>query len=182
MKSFDSSVVAGAAYDSFSQSLTVALKAGGGVHAYTYHGVPAGVADGLFTSDSAGGYFVRNIRNRFSFTRMGWFRNDYFTNKVPKGTYFFSFELILYDSMLYNSVMEPDSEELAILKNKLLTDLTQIDLDMTIERLQAFLIKFDEALIYIDLERQEDKIYYNRLIRDINSQLQEIENLHECLK
>lgn len=84
--------------------------------------------------------------------------------------------------MLYNSVMEPDSEELAILKNKLLTDITQIDLDMTIERLQAFLIKFDEALIYIDLERQEDKIYYNRLIRDINSQLQEIENLHECLK
>jgi len=78
--------------------------------------------------------------------------------------------------------MEPDSEELAILKNKLLADLTQIDLDMTIERLQTFLIKFDEALIYIDLERQEDKIYYNRLIREINSQLQEIENIYESSK
>jgi hypothetical protein len=69
MKSFDSSVVAGAAYDTASQSLTVALKAGGGVHAYTYYGVPAGVAEGLFTSESAGKYFVSNIRNRFAFSR-----------------------------------------------------------------------------------------------------------------
>ena len=71
MKNFDSSVIAGAAYDTASKSLTVALKAGGALHAYTYHGVPAGVADGLFTSESAGKYFVSNIRSRFTFSRMG---------------------------------------------------------------------------------------------------------------
>jgi hypothetical protein len=78
--------------------------------------------------------------------------------------------------------MSPGSKKLAIWKLRLAQELTEIELAGAIERLQAFLIKFNEALIYIDLERQEDKIYYNRLIREINSRIQEIENMYESFK
>lgn len=78
--------------------------------------------------------------------------------------------------------MPPGQSKLAILKTRLVNQLIEIDLANAFEHLQAFLIKFDEALIYIDLERREDIILYNRLIREINSQVQEIENMHESLK
>lgn len=67
---YDSSVIAGSDYNRSTKRLTVALMGGPELSVYEYRNVPAEVAEGLTTADSAGRFFVRNIRNSFPFVRI----------------------------------------------------------------------------------------------------------------
>jgi hypothetical protein len=69
-KHYESSVIAGSDYNRSTKRLTVALLGGPELSLYEYSNVPAEVAEGLATAESAGRFFTRNIRSNFPFIRI----------------------------------------------------------------------------------------------------------------
>lgn len=67
MQSHNSSNLVGSRYDEAARTLTVDFRGG---RRYEYSGVPMDVAGGLRTASSAGEYFARHIKGRFSTKRI----------------------------------------------------------------------------------------------------------------
>lgn len=68
MQPLNSSNIAAAGYDADTQTMRIEFKSGS---TYSYASVPLEVFEGLITSPSAGGYFFRNVRDRFTTTKEG---------------------------------------------------------------------------------------------------------------
>lgn len=58
-----SSMLRHAAYDPATKELLVTFAAGG---VYKCSGVPSNIADGLISADSAGKYYLQNIKGKFT--------------------------------------------------------------------------------------------------------------------
>ncbi len=63
-----SSVIRAFSYDPQERRLDVVFVSG---RQYSYHRVPARIADGMRQASSKGSYFNRRIRDHFAFTRDG---------------------------------------------------------------------------------------------------------------
>lgn len=75
-----------------------------------------------------------------------------------------------------------DSRELAKLKQELLNQIHQAELERAYNDLYELLKIVESHVILVNLEVRQDRIIWNRLIKKINEGIEEIENLKESLK
>src|SRR5919112_5530058 len=69
----ESTALHSAAYDEETEELTVRLRTG---RTYVYHGVPEFEYDGLVSTDSAGQYYNRRIKDEYPFSEIVYYQRS----------------------------------------------------------------------------------------------------------
>jgi hypothetical protein len=75
-----------------------------------------------------------------------------------------------------------DSRELVKLKQELLNQTHQAELEICYIDLERLINRIEAHVILVNLEERMDRRIWNRLIKKINEGIEEIENLKESLK
>jgi len=75
-----------------------------------------------------------------------------------------------------------DSRELVKLKQELLNQIHQAELEICYIDLERLINRIEAHVILVNLEERMDRRIWNRLIKKINEGIEEIENLKESLK